>query len=45
MKETSEETAKTATTVKAAKVAVREAPEYTVVETALEVTGYFHADR
>ncbi|MFE3182142.1 pyrroloquinoline quinone precursor peptide PqqA [Streptomyces violascens] len=26
-------------------VVVWEAPEYTVVETALEVTGYFHADR
>ncbi|MFJ8310423.1 MULTISPECIES: pyrroloquinoline quinone precursor peptide PqqA [unclassified Streptomyces] len=36
MQETSEETVK---------AAVWETPEYTVVETALEVTGYFHADR
>ena len=35
-RETSEETAA---------IAVWETPEYTVVETALEVTGYFHADR
>ncbi|GAA2438728.1 pyrroloquinoline quinone precursor peptide PqqA [Streptomyces mauvecolor] len=35
-RETSEETAP---------VVAWETPEYTVVETALEVTGYFHADR